>query len=422
MRKETLYTFYAIRVIIICFAAMYVYSCLPADALNILQTYYTEEPYNWSLVSIATPVTTGGLAAIVFTFVFGTFILKYGIRNIFCIALGMMGICQIILAHVTNYCMFYVAMFLTKVLATAVCLGIFAYCANWFYSWKGRALGIITIGAPLNSATSVALMNWGIDRIGFCRTYEVIGVTVLFLAALAWLFCKDTPEIMGVYPKGKEKNKIENTEDLKEIESYWTVRKIFRQKETWCLILGFGTLIFMIGAIMPNFLLCMTEAGLEKKMILQLLFGSSVLGIFISYLFGVLDDKLGTRIACIILSASYILMSFCYFWGNSERMGLIILGTVGVAAVTGGTPNLHPSMTASVYGRKAYMHCNRYVQTVMYIIPAFSTLFMSSIYEVTGTYHVAFGVMLVLSVLAMILFIKCKRTFDIEKEGFIEPR
>ncbi len=404
---------HAVMIVIACFFSQYMLSCLPSDSVNVFQNYF-HATYGWSLTSITAPITIAALVSIPLTFVVGTVLLKWGPRIPMAASLIILAICQVIVGFSSSLAVLSIALFLTKFFALVLQLCTYSYTVRWFSSWRGRILGIITIASPINSATSVALLTKGTQYLGFSTTYTILGIVVLALGIYAALVGVNNPEQLGLYADGKPEPISSEDSDFSEVKAKWTTKKIFATKETWMLIISFGMLAFMINGIMPNFILRMASVGVDINTSLILLSAAALLGIPISYLFGWLDDKFGTSNASTVLGITFLITMICLLLGSADNMLVLFIGVVGIASIIGGTPNLAPSNTAWVFGRKAFEHVNRQTMTIMNIIPAFALTFMSMIFDHTGSFNLAYKIMIGMAIIATVIIFFIKTTYDPE--------
>ncbi len=395
---------HAIGIIILGCITMYFSSCLVTDAMNVLQPIFVER-YGWEYSKLSMPITIGGYVLIVLSFLYSTIMIKngtriFGIVNYISIAIGSLLIALSYDMGEKAYLYYFIGVFLSKLSTLAIQMMLFQLCASWFNKTRGRILGIVTMAAPLNSATSVTLMTLGNKTFGFKVTYIIIAVIMAATAVLTYFYAITDPREMGLTPDGiKDETQSEN----KNIEKpKLTTKEILTTPDTWKLIITFGLFSGTIGTIMGFFITRMTEVNVSTPTALTILSVASILGIPVSYLFGWIDDKFGTIIACRILGICYVLMMLCFYFGNKDNFFMIVGAAIGMAAMTGGTPNLHPSAIMRVFGAVEYQNANRYIALGISLISANGMQLMSRILDSTGSLDMGYIVFCILSVIATI--------------------
>lgn len=165
MLKNKKFARYAIAFNILGILFNFMYSGLQNDQINIIQGYSA-----WTNSATVAPLTVGNLVCIVLTFVYGTLFIKVGIKKtlIPCISLSALGCLGIAMANglasvsgltinsaapgdpavVGNYALYAVSLFVIRCTCMCFQLSSFMMAANWFIKYRGRVMGIITLGSP----------------------------------------------------------------------------------------------------------------------------------------------------------------------------------------------------------------------------------------------------------------------------------
>lgn len=392
---------------------MYMYSCLMTDHINALQPFYAAT-YGWDSTKITDPVTYAALAVIVFTLVVGTLFIKFGVTRVLVPSTLLCGLATVGLSFAgAHYPIYFICLFLMRLLTLVFQMGTMQLCTNWFLELRGRALGFATIGNPLCTATAITLLTLGTRSSLGMKTYTILGgITILMGVVMAFLV-KSSPEELGLNPDGAETAPVSYGKDEK--DSTITLREVFSNPNAWLLTVAFGIINFTIVAIMAFFVPYMASTGTSDAIFLPALSAAALLGMPISYFLGWVDDRFGTVKACVLLCCTFFLaLGALYFMGANNAV-LIAVAAFGMAGVTGGTPNLHPSMTAYVFGRKNYQAANRYIMTIQAAFQAFATLFMSKVADITGSFRPGYAIMTVMVLVALLCLLIIGRTPDFDR-------
>jgi sugar phosphate permease len=306
------------------------------------------------------------------------------------------------------------------VFGTALLMSTFSVINNWFRSWRGTALGIVTLVSPLGNATSVSFLGHGTATIGFTPTFMLMSCIVAALGIVGLFIVRETPEQIGLYPDGAlvaPPPEILQNDALVDKIGF---KHIFRYKEAWlhCLIFGicaFGLTVYP-GFFVPRF----TELGFSPGQITAFTYGFSLFGGGLSFLSGLIDDKLGTRTATMMVMALFFFGTIGLRFGTPDHPWMIWVGIVSLGGIVGAYPNLNPSLVAYTYGRKCFSHVFRFINTGVYILPSFGFYFATRLYEVHGSYNLPYTLMIPISLLGLLcVFLANKKhdlTIDIEKE------
>jgi len=415
MFKNREYWKKAMPVLILGIFLMYFYSGLQNDHLNALTEYY--RGLGWNATTITNPVTWAAFLVIPATVLVGALMIKYGVVRVLvpstivlalaCIGLAFSGV---------NLAAYSICLFLVRLFVLPLQMGAYMLCTNWFVSLRGRALGFITIGCPLFTATGIIGLTMGIGAFGFKATYTMVGLLVLVLAFLSALFLRSAPEQCGLYPDGCE-HEIESSSG--EIQSL-PFGEVFSSAGSWLLVISFGLLQFCIVAIMAFYVPRLAAVGTEPKIYLFWLTVAAFLGMPISIVLGIIDDKFGTVIASLVLCVLFLVAIVSLLVMEANSIPLIVVAAVGIAGITGGTPNLHPSITTYVWGRDKYQAANRWIMAIQAIMMALALYYMSAILDMTGSLDLAYKIMIGLVAIAVVCLIIIGRKPDFDRGRALE--
>ena len=183
MFENRAYWVKAVPVLILGIFMMYFYSGLQNDHVQVLVMHF--QKLGWSARDTTNPVTISGFVVVLMYFAIGTLFLKFSVVRILVPSIVILGISCIGLAlSGTSLIGYSIFLFLIRLFVVPLQMGAFMLCTNWFVNLRGRALGFITIGCPLFTATSVAGLTFSIDAYGILATYVGVGVIVLVFALL----------------------------------------------------------------------------------------------------------------------------------------------------------------------------------------------------------------------------------------------
>ena len=411
MFKNKKFGGYAIIFMILGVVYMFMYSGLQNDQINIIQTFS-----GWTATSTQFPMTVGNIVCIILTFVFGSLFIKVGVRKtlIPCMiisALGCIGIAAadglIISNGAGSYGLFWISLFAVRCSCMAFQMGGFMLCANWFIRYRGRVMGIITLGSPLFSVVGTSVMTSFIQNNlgGDYRPFYIGIAAVIIVIALLTGFClKDKPEDAGLYPDGMDSAPKSEAGD----EIQVTVKDVLTSKKGWQLIISFGAFQFIINACMGSMAIRYITLGGGDPTVAwvgvatKYLALGAILGIPMSYIFGILDDKLGSVKASIILGITELIPVLALMLQpQGGSVPLMILWGFGVACMTGGVPTMHPCITAYVYGRREYQSANRIIMAIQLIPSAVAAMMMVSFIQ-SGQATLGYIILLAITVIGII--------------------
>lgn len=230
--------------------------------------------------------------------------------------------------------------------------------------------------------------------------YTGIAIIIVVIVLIVAFCIKDTPEEAGLYPDGADHAPKSEASD----EIQLTVGQVLKQGKAWKLIVSYGAFQFIINACMGSMAVYYMSLGGPDvwQSALKWLAMGAILGIPMSYVFGLIDDKVGSVIASIILGLTELIPVLCLMLQPmGGNMALMIGWGFGVACMTGGVPTMHPCITSFVYGRREYQSANRIIMAIQLIPSAVAAMMMVTLIQ-AGKGKMAFGILLVVIVIGLI--------------------
>ena len=271
--------------------------------------------------------------------------------------------------------------------------------ANWFPKKKGIAAGWATMGLNAASLFMVTLLTTIYMKTGAIRNCMFFLAGLLtFMAVLTIVAYKEYPEQWGAYP---DNNPNEKQEFKGKIETGWTTKKVFANKQTWLISVGVGMIAMTTFGYVSSVIPAMTMKGLSLQTALLMMTVTSVLGFIGSYFFGYIDQKLGTQKAAIILCIWLVVGIACFFIpGSLGAWGYVLLMGISIGA----TNNYPISMTAQVFGRSGYGVAYGVVYLIKGVFQYLCYAIQGWSLDRFGSYNQAWLIMLILCVISAVLF------------------
>lgn len=391
--------------------AYYLYCVTVGEQVNLLTTILPAET-GWAIPDITNILTYGSLASVVLVFIINTLFMKVDPKKLIVGSVVIAALCYAgmgLSSGLLSFGLFFVTFLVLRVIIVVLQHGTNLMCNNWWGANRGKALGIVTIGAPIASATFVALTTAGQNAgQNFASIYYVIAACTLVLAILYGIFFKSAPEHLGMHPDGQE-----SSHAAKEEHGTMTIGQVLKRGDSWLIIISFGIFTFGTTMITAFFVSHMTGAGVGAAYYLPALSVGAIVGIPLSYLLGVVDDKWGTPKASAVMGLLYIVGFLAMYFTKGNNVGLIALAAVGYAGITGACPNLNPSINTYVYGRRNFLAATRVVMAAQMIIAAFANSYMGYFIAAgkSGMGYLLWCIAIVIAII-MVLIVGRKPAYD----------
>ena len=377
MFQNKKYGFYAVT---LCLTGLlYTFFCAGLDSgqRQIIGSAITAGGGGWTSAQIELPMTVGSFLAVPLALLCCAGFFRLGIRQILipCAAAAAMGCVGLVCANGLDifggavsghYWLFFISLAAIRCGCAMIRLALAALCLSWFLRYRGRALGVVFMGAPMFSAVGAAALA-GFVRTGLGGDYRplYLGVAAaLALLALATRFLlRDRPEDVGLYPDGD--GRAPAGEPLEE-ESPPGLAQMLKDCRMWLVLVSMGAFVTVAAGCLDFLeprLLAKGGGGptLLNRAAPWLALGT-IFGIPASYIFGWLCDRLGELWTALLLGLTE-LGSILLLWHFPKEVGLAegLCLCLTVACLMGGTPAVVFSVPGALFGRQQVFSAGRVI-------------------------------------------------------------
>ena len=241
--------------------------------------------------------------------------------------------------------------------------------ANWWPTKKGIVLGITTIGIIAMNILYVPFMPKLLTNLGLGWGMSVIATILVIVGLISLAFIKNCPEEAGTYPDGNPEFACacaDIEKEMKEYKSPFTFKKLLSDKDTWLISFGAGFAFLSVMSYIASAIPSMLSLGYSYGAATSVFAVGGIFGIIGSFIFGIIDQKIGTRKAFLIYFV-FIIIGFIFLLFMSKGMIFCWISGVMIFAAQGALCNLLPSYVVTKYGRWDYNAGYRVIGTIFEI-------------------------------------------------------
>lgn len=257
--------------------------------------------------------------------------------------------------------------------------------------------GIVISGIGAGIIIMPPIARWLISMYGWRNSYIIIGITVLVLVFLACPFLRRPAQTEGA-PAGN--NEAILAEPASEVRDF-RLQEAIRTRQFWMLCGIFAAMALCIQAILVHIVPYATDLGISAvtaATILSAIGGLSIVG---RIGIGTAGDRIGNKRAIVI---GFIVMLFSFLWLLVARgQWALFLFAVVFGIAYGGLITLESPIVAELFGIRAHGTIFGAIHFITSIGSATGPLMAGGIFDATGSYYVAFVVLVVLSAIGLIL-------------------
>ncbi|MBQ9814508.1 MAG: MFS transporter [Lachnospiraceae bacterium] len=394
-------------IIIMCLIAYFISGGVAADGLNIYVGAITAVHPTLDAAKMLSFSSIGGWIGVVVTYICGQITAKNlkATKPIMIVTLFITAILMYLYGHTDSTALVCVCI----AGVSAIGCGYGQIATNniqtaWFPRRKALALGWSTMGFPLCTMVWPFVTNLLLKTVGVGGMFLVIAIFIcLFAIATIW-WCKVTPQEVGKAPDNDPLSAEEIAAQQKMIAQYkspWTLGKCLSEKRVWFISIGLGLVWMVTVCMVMRTVPTLIMSGWTQDKAVLMLSVVGFFGLFGSYIWGWLDQKLSTRTACLLYCCWYIIALLCMGFSPKVHF-LTYVGIFMLGISVGGICNLIPSFVGTIFGWKDFPAVNRVVSTITKLICACAGVYMGNMEVAVGVSN-AFFILIAACVIAFIL-------------------
>jgi sugar phosphate permease len=412
----------SIGLMVYLFLTMYLaISMSGPDSMNLILPTL-EKTFGWAPPEVAVKLGIIRMIGVVTMFIAGTLMMRTGVKKLLIPCTVISGLLIIAMANVKTLDQFVWVQIVMGAVGPAAMVAFGALTANWYVRTRGRVLGIITIAFPLSTATFTLIGTKGIAAWGYTGFFTAVGILTTLVALSAIWLVFDKPEDIGLSPDGipfteQEKAEIAARESY---ESKWNLLRVAKNPTLWAYTIAWALIGLVLGSVMSQMIPVFTSTGISINKALGMMSGAALAGMPLSYVWGWLDDKIGTPKTTVVFTFTVSIGAIGMAFGSAENTLPFILAVVCIALGSAGMPNLQPSLLAYIVGRKEFVNVGRYFNIINSIFISISMAYVPVMYAKFGSYRPVFLSVLIFAAIAVIALLFTQKTYDPERQEFIE--
>ncbi|HEY91020.1 MAG TPA: MFS transporter [Dehalococcoidia bacterium] len=357
------------------------------------------EQFNWDRGTLSAAISIGMLVSGPFSIVAGRLSDRYGPRLLVTVSAIISGLALLLMSQVSElwhvYLIYGVAL---SVGGSGCVVPITTTIPRWFRQRRGTALGLTWTGIGLGGIIAPMLAQWLISSYDWPMAYIVIGIINLIVAAPLALTLKGNPRQMGIQPYG-DTSVPAGEADL--ISEGLTLRQAIRTGRFWIFGLVMFCFIFIIQVMMAHIAPHAVDMGISATLAASIVSIWAAVSLIGRNTAGYISDRVGpTRSIIFYLGIMTLAMVWLLF---AEDVWMFYFFAVVYGIAYGGVVPLQTLVTGELFGLR---YLGAVMATLMLMGSAGGALgapLAGVIFDVSGSYQVAFIICLLMVILAIIL-------------------
>jgi MFS family permease len=294
--------------------------------------------------------------------------------------------------------------------AGSVCLGYSGqslFLPNWFIRRRGLAVGLAFAGVGIGSVTLLPWVQHMIEQTGWRTACTAMGILVLAVLAPINLLLRKRPEDIGLRPDGDAAPSATSAAPRSNIvdpvwaSTDWTLRRALRTARFWWISLGYFCGLYIWYAVQVHQTKFLLDIGFSPNVGVWALGVVSLLGIPGQIVLGHASDRIGREaiwaISCLgfaICFAALIALKY------HPSLWLVYLMVFTQGALGYGLTSIMGAVVLEIFQGAKYGSIFGTIMLSALAGGAAGPWVTGLLHDVTGTYTIAFGIGIAVSLLS----------------------
>jgi MFS family permease len=319
------------------------------------------------------------------------------------------GVAFLLLSLINSLWQVYLILGVMLGIGSAFCLvPIMPIIPRWFIKRRGIAMGIVMSGFGIGGIFTPLLTQWFISAWGWRWALIILGILIIVIIVPLAQFLKHSPQQAGLQPYGGDETNSGITGDKPSQSSALdglSMRQAFRTRGFWLFgIIQIGAL-FCLVTVMIHIVAHATDIGIPEVKAASILSTVAAISIGGRLVVGFLSDRIGGRLVLTICLSLITLALIWLLFAKELWMFYVFAAILGIA--NGGFTTLIPIISTELFGLVSLGVIIGALGIFMTLGEAIGAPLSGAIFDITGSYRLAFiigiGVCAVSIILSLVL-------------------
>jgi len=285
---------------------------------------------------------------------------------------------------------------------------------RWFVKRRGLMTGIAMAGIGLGTMIMSPLANWLISNYGWRASYVIVGIIAFVTITAAAQFLKRDPAKMGMRPYGEAE-----PESLNSSDRGFSYKKAVSTKQFWMLCAMFAFVEYSVHNINVHIIPHTTDLAISAANAANILAIIGAMSVISRVVMGAVGDRISNKPAAI---TCFVLMLASLIWLLfAQELWMFYLFATIFGFAYGGYQPLISLLVADSFGLSSLGVILGALTGPIMAGAAVGPALAGKIFDVTGSYHLAFSLCAALSVVAIILASLLKSGTDASIKSIDKP-
>lgn len=414
-RLPFFYGWVIVAVTFVCFAVGYA----TWHSFSIFYVAILEE-FGWSRAATAATFSVFTLVYGFYSPVAGGLIDRFGPRRVLPLGAIVLGTGLLLTTRLSTLWEFYLLFGVVAAagLSSFGSVPAFTVLNGWFVRRRGLAGGLATAGIGVGTLLLVPFLQSVILNYGWRTAYVVLAIgTMTIIPVLAVVFQRHKPEELGLRPDGDaedagiEAGGVGKAQpealvvDKEWAAREWTLRSAARTSRFWLISLARGLEMVALNVMLTHQAAFFVDIGVDRLVVASVVGTVGIVGSCGKILWGAISDRLGRELAYTMAFTAGTLGIGIILQTHSGSPPILFYGYGVVYGLCyGASAVLTPVLSADVFHGRRYGSILGGIYMVGNLGSAAGAFLGGYVFDITGSYSLAFAMAIPAMWLACLLF------------------
>ncbi len=339
---------------------------------------------------------TMGFAAILM----GVLADRFGPRAVLTTCAVFFGVGHLLMSQVSTLWQIYLCFIVIGIGFSSSDVVPLSIIVRWFVRRRGAMSGIMKVGTGLGMMVIPLVASVLIGKFEWRNAYLILGTLVLVVVIPLVQLLRRDPQETGLLPDGKRQPDVKSPVLAEEGLS---LREVLRTRQLWIVCGFYVTIIFCSQSVLIHIVPHAVDLGVSPTIaagVVSTVGGMSMLGRLVM---GFLGDRIGHKRAVVIC---FVILVIALSWLQVAReLWMLYLFAAIYGFNLGGFMALISPLIAGLFGTRSQGTLLGIVIWSGTSVGSISPILTGRIFDITGSYQLAFLILLMMAVIGLILAI-----------------
>ena len=347
---------------------------------------------------------------------YGNLINKIGVKKVMLFCTVGLSIVTFAYSFSTELWHFYLIAFINGIVLNGLSfMSVGILIRNWFIDKLGIATGLAYAGSGIGAAIMAPIVGWVVENMSWQSVFRIISIVILIILLPTILFLvKEKPKDIGLNPYSNQKKEKEKSKENKVVFEGIMLKQAIKTSTFWLLVIPIFLLAILASAPNVHTVPYLTDIGYSTVYATSIVSFIMIMLTIAKIVLGIFYDKFGALIGNLFLSVCCVGFPLLAFIASTPGIPWVYAALYGMASSGASIPIA--ILVSNYFGSKDYSSIFSIFTMVSTFGASIGAPIMGAIFDSTRSYHLAWVMLTVFSIIVLITLVLSNMTSKKIKE------